>query len=211
MNEQELNQAIADRPFPKVTKEDIEARIARVDHHVLPGNDASPGVRVTICQITLDNGFSVRGESACVDPRNYDKDIGESLAHKDAFSKLWPLFGFLLAETRKRGVASELESRIYPAPAAMRAKLKLSSVQQNPAPFAVEYENLRFNAVGRNEAYPEDGLDENNTFARYTPQADLTMVINNPALLNRFKEGQEFYVDFTEVDKASVLTNTAKG
>lgn len=195
MNEQELAQAIESRPFPKVTKADIDARIARVDYFQMPEGT------VTICQITLDNGFSVRGESACVDPRNYNKDIGESLAHKDAFSKLWPLVGFMLAETQH--AVKNLDWAARPPVTAMRAKLKLSSVQQNPAPFAVEYENLRFNAVGRNAAYPEDGLDENNTFARFTPQADLTMVINNPALLNRFKEGQEFYVDFTEAGNGS--------
>jgi hypothetical protein len=56
--------------------------------------------RVTICQIVLDNRFDVRGEAACVDPVNFDRAIGQSLAYQDAFKKLWPLFGFLLAECR---------------------------------------------------------------------------------------------------------------
>lgn len=81
-----------------MTKEQIEAHIARVDFHVLPGNEASPGERVTICQVTLVNDFDVRGESACVDPANFDRDLGEHYAREDAMRKLWPLFGFLLAE-----------------------------------------------------------------------------------------------------------------
>lgn len=53
---------------------------------------------VTLCQITLDNGFSVRGESACVNPANYNREIGEKISFDNAFRQLWPLFGFLLAE-----------------------------------------------------------------------------------------------------------------
>lgn len=98
MTDQALGEALDARTAPRVTKEEIEAAIARVDYHVLPGNDASPGERVTICQITLQNGFDVRGESACVDPRNFDPEIGQHYAHEDAFKKLWPFFGFMLAE-----------------------------------------------------------------------------------------------------------------
>lgn len=98
MTEPALDAALNARTAPRVTRENIEAAIARVDYHVLPGNEASPGERVTICQITLKNGFDVRGESACVDPRNFDREIGKHYAHEDAFKKLWPFFGFLLAE-----------------------------------------------------------------------------------------------------------------
>jgi hypothetical protein len=40
----------------------------------------------------------VRGEYSCVDPRNFNAAIGKDQAHKDAFNKLWPLEGYLLAE-----------------------------------------------------------------------------------------------------------------
>ena len=74
-----------------VTKDDIAARIADCDYIRL-------GATVTVCSLTLDNGFSVRGESACVDPASYDQAIGERLAYDDAFRKFWPLFGFLHLE-----------------------------------------------------------------------------------------------------------------
>lgn len=89
-----LNEAIAAQPYPKVTKDSIEAKIAKVDYLVLPDST------VTLCNITLKNGYSVRGESACVDPRNFNVEIGKGLAYKQAFDKLWPLEGYLLAETR---------------------------------------------------------------------------------------------------------------
>jgi hypothetical protein len=94
MSGEALEKAIADRPFEKVTKDSIEAKIVKVDYMVLPDST------VTLCNITLKNGYSVRGESACVDPRNFNIEIGKSLAYKQAFDKLWPLEGYLLAEVR---------------------------------------------------------------------------------------------------------------
>lgn len=89
----QLQEALDKTPSDaKVTKEMMQQRIVKVEYFVLPDTTC------TICNISLDNGFSVRGESACVDPRNYHKDIGESIAYDRAFASLWPLFGFLLAE-----------------------------------------------------------------------------------------------------------------
>lgn len=94
MNDKELNAAIAAMPHDKVTKESIEARIKGVSYIVLPGTT------VTICSIELANGFSVRGESACVDKRNFNMQIGEEIAYRQAFGKLWELEGYLLAERK---------------------------------------------------------------------------------------------------------------
>lgn len=94
MNNETLEAAIAAQPYEKVTKEGIEARIKSVDYFVLPNSTT------TICSITLENEYSVRGESACVDPRNFNMDIGRSIAYRNAFDKLWSLEGYLLAERR---------------------------------------------------------------------------------------------------------------
>lgn len=94
MTNEELDKAIAERPYEKVTKEGIEARIKKVDYMVLPNST------VTICNLVLENGFSVRGESACVDPRNFNMEIGQQLAHRDAFAKMWSLEGYSMAERR---------------------------------------------------------------------------------------------------------------
>lgn len=99
MNDAQLNEAIANRPYEKVTKEGMEKRIKSTDYMVLPNST------VTICNIVVENGFSLRGEAACVDPRNFDMEIGRQLAYRDAFSKLWPLEGYLLAERRFKAAA----------------------------------------------------------------------------------------------------------
>jgi hypothetical protein len=87
-----LEDAIAARPNVKVTKEYIDRRIVRAIFTKLPEST------ITICQIHLDNGFVVTGESACSHPGNYDQTVGESIAYQNAYEKLWLLFGFLLKE-----------------------------------------------------------------------------------------------------------------
>ncbi|WP_217994470.1 Gp49 family protein [Vreelandella jeotgali] len=80
----------------KVTPEAMEARIAATQY------THPEGTTLTFCILHLDNGYTVTGESACVDPANFDAELGRKIAHEQAFDKLWPLFGFLLAEDRYR-------------------------------------------------------------------------------------------------------------
>lgn len=88
--------------------------------------------------------------------------------------------------------------------ATMRAKMVVSKVntfyanQDGSGP--VSGEQLYFTAVCAKD-FGEGGTDENNTFARYTPTANLGMHISNPALFGKFKVGDTFYVDFTEAPK----------
>ena len=44
----------------------------------------------------LPNGFTIVGESACVDPSNYDEEIGYEIAIKNIEKQLWMLEGYLL-------------------------------------------------------------------------------------------------------------------
>ena len=55
-------------------------------------------------------------------------------------------------------------------------------------------------AVAKDGAYPSDGSDEDNTFARWTPSGECKLSIQNPALFGRLPVGARFYVDFTSVD-----------
>lgn len=91
VTDEEMKELLEKSPALRVTKEQIESRIAEVTYTRFHET-------VTICNIKLDNGYSVRGESACVNPANYNEEIGNKIAYDQAFGKLWPLFGFLLAE-----------------------------------------------------------------------------------------------------------------
>ncbi|MBE2212160.1 MAG: hypothetical protein J0M00_26495 [Burkholderiales bacterium] len=77
----------------------------------------------------------------------------------------------------------------------MRAKFAVAQVEKLETG-----ERISFHAVGRSGTYPEDGSDEDNSFAKFTPSADLTIYIANPALFGQFDAGQKYYADFTRAD-----------
>jgi len=51
---------------------------------------------LTFCVLTLGNGFTVTGESACASPENFDAEIGRKIARANAVQKIWPLMGYEL-------------------------------------------------------------------------------------------------------------------
>jgi hypothetical protein len=55
------------------------------------------GTNLTICVLTLRNGFNVTGESACVSPENFNMERGQEIAYNKARDKIWALEGYLLA------------------------------------------------------------------------------------------------------------------
>lgn len=98
---EKLDELLEASPAPRVTKEQMQSRIADVKFHKL-------GPVLTHCTILLDNHYSVTGESACVNPENYNQEIGEKISYDNAFQKLWSLFGFLLAESNFRNNDAEV-------------------------------------------------------------------------------------------------------
>ena len=92
--EQKLEQQIKDKELtaPRITPELLDASIISEEYHVFDNS------QLTVCVLTLKNGFTVTGESACVSPENFDEEIGQDISRKNARDKLWPLLGFLLAE-----------------------------------------------------------------------------------------------------------------
>lgn len=77
---------------PRVTPADIEREVKACDYHVFPGT------MLTVCCLTLQNGFTVTGESACASPANFDAEIGQRIAFENAKQKVWPLLGFRLRD-----------------------------------------------------------------------------------------------------------------
>ena len=79
-----------------IQKTAIQARIKRVYYQHLPMSTT------TIAHITLDNGFSVVGQSAAADPAEFNAELGEQYAYEDAIDKLFPHFAFLELETKHK-------------------------------------------------------------------------------------------------------------
>lgn len=49
---------------------------------------------LTVCVLRLTNGATVTGESNCIDPQNYDAEVGANVARENAKSKIWELEGY---------------------------------------------------------------------------------------------------------------------
>ena len=52
--------------------------------------------KCTIVACKLPNGFVIVESSSCVDPANYDEDMGVDICMKNIENKLWELEGYLL-------------------------------------------------------------------------------------------------------------------
>lgn len=77
---------------PRITPADIDNAIVSEDFHVFPNTT------VTVCMLTLRNGFSTIGYSAAASIDNFNADIGRDIARKNAREKIWVLEGYLLKE-----------------------------------------------------------------------------------------------------------------
>lgn len=75
---------------PRVTPTDIEARIASTRFFV----DGT----LTVCVLTMKNGFKLTGESACASVENFNQALGEKYAYQMAFNKAWAHEGYLLRD-----------------------------------------------------------------------------------------------------------------
>jgi hypothetical protein len=93
ITDKRLDELLLQSPAERITKEYMDSRIRATSFLRMPMTPT-----VTVATIELDNGYSVRGESACVNIENYNQEIGEKVAYDNAYSKLWSVFGFLLAE-----------------------------------------------------------------------------------------------------------------
>ena len=79
-------------PKPRFTPQMIESLVFYEQYHMFPGT------QLTVCCLTLRNGFTVTGESACVHPENFDAEIGRRIARANAVQKIWALEGYRLKQ-----------------------------------------------------------------------------------------------------------------
>ena len=80
----------------KLTLDDIQAKIESAIY-------LQPTGTLTIAILTLTNGYTVTGESACLNPADFDADMGKKIAYENAEEKIWLLEGYLRKEIAYRG------------------------------------------------------------------------------------------------------------
>src|ERR1700749_2053399 len=75
---------------PRLTPALIDAQIKSEAYYVFPGTT------MTVCLLTLRNGFHCVGESAAASPENFDEAIGKKIARDNARNKIWAFEGYAL-------------------------------------------------------------------------------------------------------------------
>jgi len=94
MSEEKIEQELQDKGLnsPRLSPARIDAVIVSETFTKLPSG------KCLICELTLENGFTVRGESACVSVANFDLEIGMKISREDARKKVWGFEGYLLQQ-----------------------------------------------------------------------------------------------------------------
>lgn len=69
-----------------IQKEELEALINNIDY--------THTGKMSICRLTLKNGFEIIGTSGVLDRKRFNAEIGEKYSYENAFNKLWELEGY---------------------------------------------------------------------------------------------------------------------
>ncbi|MEI9917118.1 MAG: Gp49 family protein [Methylovirgula sp.] len=204
---------------PRVTLDQIKSLIASERFFV---DDT-----LTICVLTLTNGYKVTGESAAADPANFNEELGRKISKDKATAEIWPLAGFLLRDKlhredhppvmRCKVVLHDRSQAYVQAPFDNDGKprgrhtaelyksndgserLWHSIDPSDPTNIVLDGERLRFGAVCPPSCDP-NGAPENAIFGEFTPFFSLETQVRNQAVLARLKQGAAYYVDFIPAD-----------
>lgn len=94
MTESKIEKEIQEKGLtaPRVTPARLDEVIVSEQYHVFKEST------FTACLLTLENGYTVLGESACASPENFDAALGRKIAREKARNKIWQLEGYLLKQ-----------------------------------------------------------------------------------------------------------------
>ncbi len=78
----------------KVTQEQVNENM----QDVIVRTETEFGKPVTYVTVRMKNGFTLRESTTCVDPANYDEEIGKQICLEKIEDKVWFLLGYALQE-----------------------------------------------------------------------------------------------------------------
>lgn len=78
----------------KVTKKDVQENM----QDIIVKTEIEFGKPVTYVTVKMKNGFTVRESTTCVDPANYDEEVGKQICLEKIEDKIWMLLGYQLQE-----------------------------------------------------------------------------------------------------------------
>lgn len=56
------------------------------------------GKKTTICLLTLRNGFEIVATSSCINPEDYDQEIGQRISYRKALERLSDIQWYFLQD-----------------------------------------------------------------------------------------------------------------
>lgn len=71
----------------RLSKDKLDDAIRNISYHKFSDTG-------TLCVLTLQNGYTVTGESGCIDPTIFNENIGKQIAYDNAYDKLWAILGY---------------------------------------------------------------------------------------------------------------------
>lgn len=81
-------------PENKITQENVDRMIFTIDA-------IKWGEKTTVVRAELINGFVIVESSSCVDPENFDMDLGVEICKKKIEDKIWAHMGFLFQQGKE--------------------------------------------------------------------------------------------------------------
>ena len=89
---------VADKAYFKLCPMNDGTKIEEEDVHNFLGGDiiTTIGTKTTVISSNTITGFSFCESSSCVDPSNYNVELGKRYAKEKVISKLWEHLGFVL-------------------------------------------------------------------------------------------------------------------
>lgn len=99
-SEREIRNTIKKIPRPtlRVKIRDIDALIEAESYYVFPGT------AVTVCLLTLKNGYHTHGVSSAISTENFNEELGRMLSYNIAKRKIFELEGYSLVKCKNADV-----------------------------------------------------------------------------------------------------------
>ena len=100
MTERELEAKVKELGLtaPRITPELVDAEITDAQYWRVPDTT------VTVCALTLKNGFVLIGKSGAASYENFNEGIGKSVAYDNARDQVWQLLGFRLKDALVKSI-----------------------------------------------------------------------------------------------------------
>lgn len=146
--------------YPRVTKEQIDSLMNQVEYHTCFISGTTTTIATAILPIGISKFTLAMAKSACVDPHNFNAQLGAKYAIQDcvnaARDKLWELEGYHLAKTTA-AIPTNFKDRIVLEQEELKEKLdKLSAFLEKGKPDNLnvhDWKLLRFQQKTMDEYY----------------------------------------------------------